>query len=509
MGDTNSRGQRLRRWGTRLVLAIECLGLALVGTYQVARAQGFGFGFPGGADLEVVKQFDKNADGRLDAAERVPARKWLSSNGNRGGFGFRGRRFGGASRTNTGRRLEPSQVKSYPQGSLYDPTTYRTLFLEFENRADWEAELADFYGTDVEVPAAVTVDGTSYTDVGVHFRGMSSFRMVPDGAKRSLNLTFDFVNKQQRLRGYKTLNLLNANGDPTMMRAVLYSEIARNFGPTAKANFVRVVINGEDWGTYVNAQQFNADFTNEWFKTRQGTRWKTPGSPRGQAGMEYLGDLPATYRRMYEIKTKDSPKAWADLIQMFRVLNQTPPEKLEAALSPLLDIDGVLRFLAVEVALVNSDGYWTRASDYNIYQDPSGRFHVIPHDINEGLQEEGRFGFGGGGGVSLDPLVGLNDTSKPLRSKLLAVPALRAKYLGYVREIALKGMDWRTLEPVVEQYRALIAEEMKVDTRKLYSYEAFQAGLSGGPDSLRGFIEQRRSFLLEAPRAAGTVVRAR
>ena len=111
---------------------------------------------------------------------------------------------------------------------------------------------------------------------------------------------------------------------------------------------------------------------------------------------------------------------------MIKVLNETPLDKLEAALAPMLDVDGVLKFLALEVALVNSDGYWTRASDYNIYQDPTGKFHVIPHDINEALMDEGRFGFGGGG-TSLDPLVGLNDTTKPLRSKLLAVPALRAQ----------------------------------------------------------------------------------
>ena len=166
----------------------------------------------------------------------------------------------------------------------------------------------------------------------------------------------------------------------------------------------------------------------------------------------------------------------------------------------------MLKFLALEVALVNSDGYWTRASDYNIYQDPAGKFHVIPHDINEALMDEGRFGFGGGG-TSLDPLVGLNDTTKPLRSRLLAVPALRAKYLGYVKDIAQKWMDWRNLEPLVEQYRALLTEEMKVDARKLYSFEAFQSGLSAGPDSLRGFIERRRAFLLQPPPAAAVAAR--
>ena len=257
--------------------------------------------------------------------------------------------------------------------------------------------------------------------------------------------------------------------------------------------------------------------------------------------------IPALYKRTYEIKTKDDPKAWAALIRMFRVLNETPAEKLEAALSPLLNIDGALKFLAVEMALVNSDGYWTRASDYNIYLDPKGQVHVIPHDMNEALMNEGmgrggrgrrggpppdlgrggppdgqgampvpppagggpppdfvfRGGPGGrgfgpfGGGPDLDPLIGLTDPTKPLRSKLLAVPSLRARYLSYVRDIAQRRLDWSKLEPMVKEYQALIDEDVKTDTRKLYSYEAFKNGISGTEDSLQRFIERRREFLLK------------
>ena len=43
------------------------------------------------------------------------------------------------------------------------------------------------------------------------------------------------------------------------------------------------------------------------------------------------------------------------------MLNETPPDRLEAALAPILDVDGALRFLALEIALVNGDGYWMRA----------------------------------------------------------------------------------------------------------------------------------------------------
>jgi hypothetical protein len=120
----------------------------------------------------------------------------------------------------------------------------------------------------------------------------------------------------------------------------------------------------------------------------------------------------------------------------------------------------------------------------------------------------------GKGGVELDPLVGLNDDRKPLRSRLLAVPALKAKYLSHVRTIAQKWLDWKQLKPVVDQYRSLIEKELELDTRKLYSLDAFKQAMSeaapaGGPGgmpfgkgpgmSLKAFADQRSQYLLSYP----------
>jgi len=103
-----------------------------------------------------------------------------------------------------------------------------------------------------------------------------------------------------------------------------------------------------------------------------------------------------------------------------------------------------------------------------------------------------------GGGPDLDPLVGLDDTSKPLRSKLLAVPALRAKYLAYVRDIAEHWLDWKTLGPIAQKYHDLIAADVKADVRKIYTSEEFDAGMNG----VKAFMDERRSFLLK-PAGAG------
>jgi hypothetical protein len=90
----------------------------------------------------------------------------------------------------------------------------------------------------------------------------------------------------------------------------------------------------------------------------------------------------------------------------------------------------------------------------------------------------------------------------PLRSKVLAVPALKQRYLQNVRTIAEASLDWKSLGPVVAQARSLIITEVKSDTRKLESFEAFLSVTSGervgeGQPSLRSFVEQRRQFLLK------------
>ena len=540
---------------------------------------------PGGPgmqeELKLVAQFDKDGDKHLNPEERKAARSFAQQN-NQGrrprGPGGRGRPPGGpggfgpraetAEPPKPGPRITPSEACSYPGEALFSTNSIRTFFLQFDN-ADWEKELSDFHNTDVEVPATLTVDGATLKDVGVHFRGASSYGMVGEGQKRSFNLSLDDRHKEQNLQGFRTLNLLNSHEDPSFLRTVLYQQAARDYLPAAQANWVRLVINGESWGVFENVEQFNKDFIKQWFGTTKGNRWKVPGSPQGRGSLAYLGDDPEAYRKIYSLKCKETPQAWTDLIRFTTVLNETPSNLLVKALSPLLNIEGALRFLALENALINNDGYWIRTSDYALYEDVNGQFHVVPHDTNETFAKPGGPGFGGGprrrpggggpeggpdggprppkeedqtrterpgpppgpdgfpgfpggprggdrrgprgglriNGVELDPLLAANDPSKPLLSKLLAVPELRTRYLQLIREISDKWLDWEKLGPIAEKYHKLVAAEVAADTRKLDSTEDFEksltediAGKGGGPGgngtmALKNFADQRRAYL--------------
>jgi spore coat protein CotH len=530
LNDTNSlkvEEEVMKNRGLIAVVIVTVLS-SILAIHSAAQRQGFplpppdgqdfppfgprgGRGGPNAQDIKIVKQFDKNNDGWLNAAERKTAREYARNVG-RGGFpgrgGPRGGRGGESGPAGAGKTITPADVKTYPSAPFYDESVLRTVFITFEGK-DWESELEDFHGTDVDVAANVMIDGKTYRDVGIRFRGMSSM-MVPEGRKHSLNLSIDMAHENQSASGYRTLNFLNSHEDPTMMRAVLFLHIARQYIPAPKANFVRVVINGENWGIYQNVQQFNKEFLKENFNSTDGARWKAPG-PNPQAGLMYLGDAAGTYKQAYEIKSKDDAAQWAALIELCRLLNQTPTNRITTALSPVLDIDSALRFLALDNALVNNDGYWSRASDYSLYRDMAGKFHIIPHDANETFGAGPAFGPRGGpggpggpggrgpggpgflGGTSLDPLGALD---APLRAKLLAVPELRQKYMGYVRDIATKWLDWKAMGPVVEGYKTLIEADVKADTKRLETYEAFVQDTTGTTRSLKTFAAARREYLL-------------
>jgi len=438
--------------------------------FMDGRPGGPGFGPPGFNQEDLVKKFDSDGDGKLNNNERKTAREYIKSQSS--GRPNQNRQKKDVSQDKT--IVEIEKTFSYDtKADLYDEKVLRTLYLQFPNE-DWFDELADFYRTGVEVPADLTVDGIKYPSVGIRFRGNTSYMMT--GEKKSLNISIDYGDDNQRLYGYKTLNLLNCNTDPSLMREVLYTKICRNYMPAPKANFVKLVINGENFGIYANVQQFNKDFLKDWFGTKDGVRWKVPVNFSGTGGLVWNGSDPANYKNFYELKTKDAPNAWTDLVKLCDTLNNTPTDKLESALDPIFNIDRALWFIALDNVFMDSDGYISRGSDYELYEDPQGRFHTITYDNNETFTYEGP-GPGGPDREDSDqtqkPIINEKNKMRPVINRLLSIPHLHARYMAHVRTIANEWLDWQKLEPIIKGYQTLIDAEVKADDKLQYSYEAF------------------------------------
>ena len=471
-------------------------------TSPPVRPQGFGSILP---KTKLVARFDENQDGRLDREERDKSREALRTDAAAQRRQRTPRMFRGAGDVRmpepvaAAKRIRASSAKKYAGRSLYDPKILRTLFLDFE-RDDWFEELTTFYRTDVEIPATLIADGKKYAGVGVHFRGSSSYLMVRSSLKKSFNVSIDHSIPRQRLEGFRTLNLLNGNQDSTFLREVMFSHVARNYIPVPRVNYVKVVINGANWGVYQNAEQFNKDYLKDAYGTRGGVRWNVHRNQRGVGALTYRGDDPANYSA-YELRTKRSEKkdanAWKRLVSFCKVLNDTPTDELHAVLPKVLDIDEVLWYCALENVFLPSDGYMNQGYDYRIYEDKSHRFHLISHDCNEILQAPTRRR--GRASLTSGPLFNSTNRLRPILHRLLAVPEWRARYLAHVRTIAVRWLNWKVIGPVCKSIHELIADEVAKDDKKLFSTRTWKGSLENGRGyqwPLRRLVEERRENLL-------------
>ena len=210
-----------------------------------------------------------------------------------------------------------------PSQGLYDPSIIRTIDLTFSQANYWQ-QMQQNYQSQTNITADMTVDGVLYPNVGVRFKGQTSYFQIPNEDKKSFNISLDFVDADQELMGYETLNLQNCYQDRSFLREFIYQHQLRKHIPAAKSAFVRLSINGQDWGIYPNVQQLNADFLKEWFFSKDGTRWRAddpngtggpggggpggggggPGGPQwgsGTTALNYLGNDTTLYQQHYRI----------------------------------------------------------------------------------------------------------------------------------------------------------------------------------------------------------------
>ena len=384
-------------------------------------------------------------------------------------------------------------------GGLYDSSVIRSIYLDFAQPNYWTL-LTNNYQTKIDLPAKMTVDGVVYDSVGVRFKGQTSYMMAQNSQKKSFNLTVDHARPDQKLMGYKTLNLNNSFQDPSFLREVFYLHQIRRHIPVAKANFVKLYLNGQYWGIYPNVQQLNKDFLKEWFFSADGINWRadrpdgtvSPGPGGGGGGwgdgtaaLNYLGSDTTLYQKYYTLKSSELDHSWDYLVATCNALNNTPPAELPDVLPDFLDIDRTLWHLASEIAFSDDDSYVYKGKmDYYVYYEPeTGRMTPIEYDGNSVM---------GANFVTWSPFYNASKVNYPLLNKMLAVPIWRQRYLAHLRTIIEDEMNPAVCNAMLDNYKSMIDSLVKADTKKLYSNTEFNNELT----ILKNFINNRRTNLL-------------
>lgn len=390
--------------------------------------------------------------------------------------------------------------KSSPSG-FYDSALVRNLYLNFSQTNYWN-QLTANYPTRTHIPANLVFEGISLDSVGVSFKGNTSYTGTGTSQKKSFSVkTEEFIDNQD-LFGYSTLNLNNAFQDASFLREVFYLNQIRQHIPAAKANFVHLYINDQDWGLYPNVQQLNKDFLKEWFLSNDGANFRahvrTIGGPGGggpgggggpnwgdgTAALNYLGADTALYQEKYTLKSTDINHSWQKLVLACDILNNTPSADLVNVLPQYFDIDRVLWFLASEIAFEDDDSYVFKGKmDYYIYFDPeTERFTPLEFDGNSVMDVNP---------VSWGPFYNANNVNYPLLNKLLNVPEWRQRYLAHFRVILQDELNPVQCNAMLDNYKAQIDALVQSDPKKLYTYNQFITEV----EALKTWISQRRNYL--------------
>jgi spore coat protein H len=219
------------------------------------------------------------------------------------------------------------------------------------------------------VPATVRADGQTYTNVGVHLKGVATFRPVDD--QPSLTLNFSKFASKQRFHGLRKIHLNNGKEDPTFLcEAISAGMFAQSGLPVARVIHARVRLNGRDLGPYVVIEGFTPEFLGRYFKDTRGNLY--------DSGFRH--DITHPLEKLSGKKPHD----WADLKKLAAAASMPDLEQRWEQLGRTLDTNNFARYLAMQVLTCNWDGYAMYKNNYRVYHDPeSDRLFFIPHGMDQ------------------------------------------------------------------------------------------------------------------------------
>nr|WP_282959061.1 CotH kinase family protein [Desulfobacter hydrogenophilus] len=344
-------------------------------------------------------------------------------------------------------------------------------------------------GDEERLEGTAVINGTTYENVGVRYKGNSSYRA--EQIKNPLNIKLDYINDDQTLDGYGTLKLANVCNDPSFVREVLSYEIARKYMPASQANFIDVYINSTHLGLYTSVQDVDNFFLENHFGSKNNPFFKgdTENIFDSADVWGYLGENEADYYEYYEIKSDDG---WDELINFFNIFNNSTSQ-----VEDVLDVDRLLWMPAFDILTVNLDSPVNVAHNFYMYQDGAGRFNPIIWDLNKNF---GAFSMlingpplNVSGMQSLDPFLNEENPSYPILNKILTNDTYKKMYVAHMKTIIEENFedDWYTTRAF--EIQNIIDAYVEYDNNKFYTYDEFLNNIeysSGfGPNGIVGIAE--------------------
>ncbi|MBY0232195.1 MAG: CotH kinase family protein [Gemmataceae bacterium] len=292
------------------------------------------------------------------------------------------------------------------------------------------------------VKARLEIGGKAFDEVGVRFKGNSTYAVTSAILKRPFKIELDRHVKGQHFLGVRKLSLNIHAMDPGACREALAYAVYREAGvpaPRTAFGFVTLTIPGkhdrEVLGVYTLIENIDKPFLKERFGTGKGMLLK----PENVGPLDHLGDKWESYEKRYRPRTGEpKPREQKRLMEFTKLVQDKDEKRFRAEIGKHLHLDEFLRYLAATSLMSSLDSFMGLPHNYYLYLDPlTDRFMVMPWDLDHSFGSLTMF-------CTAQQLMDLSVRQpwlgrNPLVERLLKDPVHYAAYLGHIRTLLATG----------------------------------------------------------------------
>lgn len=423
--------------------------------------------------------------------------------------------------------------------ALFDTSSILSVNIQMDE-ADWN-DMLENATAETYYQCNVEVNGTMFYQVGIRPKGNTSLSAIANDDttdRYSFKLEFDHYVDGQTCFGLDKLILNNNYADATNLKEALIYDMYQYLGADASLyNYAKISLNGEYWGVYLALEGVEDSFQLRNYGTESGELYKPEsmgvgggkaqerpdGMPEGtEDGKDFGNGRPPDAPNQTDAAENAEPgqrpegdaeppggmgrnSGGADLnytdddLDSYETIwdgevtktNQADHERVVKALKNIaegndletyMDIDNLLRYMAVHVFSVNEDSLsGMMAHNYYLYES-DGKLSLIPWDYNLALGGMGG-GRPGGSGETEESSGATSVVNSPIDDAfsgtdffdtLLENETYHSQYEAYLQQLVSEYINGGGFDAFYERVRSQIDELVETDPTAFYSYDEYE-----------------------------------
>lgn len=201
-----------------------------------------------------------------------------------------------------------------------------------------------------------------------------------------------------------------------------------------------------------------------------------PGGGGSGANLNYTDDDLDSYSSIWDGSVFDSSKG--DHKRVVKALKAVCSEGADAeTLEQYLDVDNILKYMAVNTFVVNLDGLTGNMAHNYYLHEKDGQLNIIPWDYNLAF---GGFASGDASSVINFPIdtpfsKNVSEEDRQLFFALLNDDEYKQTYYDYLQKLCKQYVQGGKLSETLARFHAQIDDAVRDDPTSFYDYDAYEA----------------------------------